>query len=98
MAEITKLSRIAVLAGGLSSEREVSLRSGKNVLNALLRKGYENAILIDVDSNVAEKLKEAKIEFAYNTLHGKYGEDGCIHRKATIEKWYNEECERKLRK
>ena len=78
MAEITKLSKIAVLAGGMSSEREVSLRSGKNVLNALLRKGYENAILIDVDSNIAEKLKEEKIEFAYNTLHGRYGEDGCI--------------------
>lgn len=78
MAEITKLSKIAVLAGGMSSEREVSLRSGKNVLNALLRKGYENAILIDVNSDIAEKLKEEKIEFAYNTLHGKYGEDGCI--------------------
>lgn len=78
MAEITKLSKIAVLAGGMSSEREVSLRSGKNVLNALLRKGYERAILIDVDSNIAEKLKQEKIEFAYNTLHGRYGEDGCI--------------------
>ena len=75
MAEITKLSKIAVLAGGMSSEREVSLRSGKNVLNALLRKGYENAILIDVDSNIAEKLKQEKIEFAYNTLHGRYGEE-----------------------
>lgn len=78
MAQITKLSKIAVLAGGMSSERDVSLRSGKNVLNALLRKGYENAVLIDVNSDIAEKLKSEKIEFAYNTLHGRYGEDGCI--------------------
>lgn len=78
MENITKSSNIAVLAGGFSNEREVSLRSGKNVLNALLELGYKNAIMIDVQEDVADKLKENKIEYCYNTLHGKYGEDGCI--------------------
>ncbi len=69
---------IGVLCGGLSSEREVSLRSGKNVLNALQRLGYKNAELINVDKDIAQVLIDKKIEVAYNALHGKYGEDGCI--------------------
>ena len=73
---IQKKSKIAVLCGGMSSEREVSLRSGKNVLNALKRLGYVNAEIVDVNENAANDLKG--FEFAYNTLHGKYGEDGCI--------------------
>ena len=70
--------KIAVLCGGMSNEREVSLRSGKNVYEALLRLGYKNAQMVDVDENIAQKLKEGKFEIAYNALHGKYGEDGCI--------------------
>ena len=73
---IQKDSKIAVLCGGMSSEREVSLRSGKNVLNALKRLGYVNAEIVDVSENAANDIKG--FEFAYNTLHGKYGEDGCI--------------------
>lgn len=73
---ISKDSRIAVLCGGMSSEREVSLRSGKNCLEALHRLGYKNAEMVDVSENVVNDLKG--FEFAYNTLHGKYGEDGCI--------------------
>lgn len=69
-------ARIAVLCGGMSSEREVSLRSGKNVLAALKRLGYENASLVDVSPNIVNDLKG--FEYAYNTMHGKYGEDGCI--------------------
>ena len=69
-------SKIAVLCGGMSSEREVSLRSGKNILAALHRLGYKNAEIVDVDSNIMSSLKG--FEYAYNTLHGKYGEDGCI--------------------
>ena len=60
----------------MSSEREVSLRSGKNCLAALHRLGYKNAEIVDVSPNVMNDLKG--FEFAYNTLHGKYGEDGCI--------------------
>ena len=73
---VPKSSKIAVLCGGMSSEREVSLRSGKNVLGALKRLGYENAEIVDVSENIASDLKG--FEYAYNTLHGKYGEDGCI--------------------
>lgn len=69
-------SRVAVLCGGMSSEREVSLRSGKNVLGALQRLGYKNAELVDVSQNIMNDLKG--FEYAYNTMHGKYGEDGCI--------------------
>lgn len=71
-------TKIAVLCGGLSSEREVSLRSGKNVFEALKRLGYTDVELIDVDKNVAKILIEKEIKVAYNALHGKYGEDGCI--------------------
>ena len=76
--KITKDSKIAVLAGGLSNEREVSLRSGKNVFKALIELGYKNVTLIDVDRNIATTLKENKIEYAVNVLHGRYGEDGCV--------------------
>ena len=71
-----KDAKIAVLCGGMSSEREVSLRSGKNCLGALHRLGYKNAEIVDVSSNIMNDLKG--FEYAYNTLHGKYGEDGCI--------------------
>lgn len=73
---ISKDAKIAVLCGGMSSEREVSLRSGKNVLHALLRLGYKNSQIVDVSETVSNDLKN--FEYAYNTLHGKYGEDGCI--------------------
>lgn len=77
-SKINKDAKIGVLCGGMSSEREVSLRSGKNCHAAMLRLGFKNAIIIDVNENVAETLKQEKIEYAYNALHGKYGEDGCI--------------------
>lgn len=71
-----KDAKIAVLCGGMSSEREVSLRSGKNCLGALHRLGYKNAQIVDVTPNIMNDLKG--FEYAYNTLHGKFGEDGCI--------------------
>ncbi len=76
--KINKNSKIAVLYGGLSNEREVSLRSGKNVFKALIELGYKDVTLIDVDREIAANLTENKIEFAINMLHGRYGEDGCI--------------------
>ncbi len=68
---------IAILSGGFSCEREVSLMSGKAVKNALDSFSY-NAIEIDVDSNIAEKLKKINPDLAFIALHGPYGEDGCI--------------------
>ncbi|MBQ8668386.1 D-alanine--D-alanine ligase [bacterium] len=76
--KIDKNSKIAVLSGGLSSEAEVSRRSGKGCYEALKRLGYTNVELVEVDTNIANKLKEGKYDIAYNALHGKYGEDGCI--------------------
>lgn len=71
-------TRIAVLCGGMSNEREISLRSGKNVFEALQRLGYKNSILIDVDEEISQNLQDNEVTAAYNALHGKYGEDGCI--------------------
>lgn len=78
VVNISKETVIGVLCGGMSSEREVSLRSGKNCFEALKRLGYKNAVLIDVDKDVANSLKQKGVEVAYIALHGKYGEDGCI--------------------
>ena len=77
-ALVPKETRIGVLYGGMSSERDVSLRSGKNCFEALQRLGYTNSVLIDVDKNIAQNLAKEKIELAYIALHGKYGEDGSI--------------------
>lgn len=68
---------IAILSGGFSCEREISLMSGKAVKKALDSLSY-NAIEIDVDSNIAEKLKKINLHLAFIALHGPYGEDGCI--------------------
>lgn len=77
-SKIDKNAKIAVLSGGLSSEAEISRRSGKGCFDALQRLGYKNAELVEVDENIAQTLKEGKYDYAYNALHGKYGEDGCI--------------------
>ena len=76
--KIDRNAKIAVLCGGMSSEAEVSRRSGKNCFGALQRLGFKNAELVEVDKNIAQKLQKGKYDYAYNALHGKYGEDGCI--------------------
>ncbi len=76
--EINKKTRVAVLCGGLSNEREVSLRSGNNCLAALKRLGYENAVLVDVGKDVSNVLQAQGIEVAFMALHGRYGEDGAM--------------------
>lgn len=72
-----KNKKIGVLCGGTSSEREISLKSGKAVYCALKKMGF-NASMIDAGKNVAEKLLKNKIEIAYIALHGPMGEDGTI--------------------
>lgn len=69
--------KIGVLMGGNSPEREVSLRSGMAVYNALRRRGY-NAIPIDVGPDICNVIKREGIEIAFLVLHGGYGEDGSI--------------------
>ena len=68
---------VAVLYGGFSSERPVSLASGKPCAAALEAGGYR-VTLVDVDRNVASVLAELKPDVAFNALHGPYGEDGTI--------------------
>jgi len=72
-----KSKKIAVLMGGLSAEREVSLKSGIAVHHALLAQGYQ-AVAIDVGRDLPAILVQEKIEAAFIALHGRYGEDGCV--------------------
>lgn len=72
-----KHKKVGVLMGGISKEREVSLRTGKAVFEALKRKGY-NAVAIDVGRNIVDQLKKQPIDIAFIALHGVFGEDGRI--------------------
>jgi D-alanine-D-alanine ligase len=74
---MTKYKRIAVLKGGLSAERDVSLNSGAACAKALRSKGYD-VLEIDVGKDLAIRLLEAKPDAAFNALHGQWGEDGCV--------------------
>ncbi len=72
-----KRKRIGVLMGGLSPEREVSLRSGQNVYAALVRRGYcANALVLDKTDQLIPALSETDIAFV--CLHGGIGEDGTL--------------------
>ncbi|SET24598.1 D-alanine--D-alanine ligase [Stigmatella erecta] len=72
-----KTKRVGVLLGGLSSEREVSLRTGAAVAKALRSLGYD-VVEIDVGKDVAARLAAEKVDVAWLALHGRYGEDGAI--------------------
>jgi D-alanine-D-alanine ligase len=74
--ELRKM-KIAVLYGGVSSEREISLRTGSAVLAALTRCGY-NVVGIDADRDLAGKLVAAGAEVVFIALHGRHGEDGTV--------------------
>ena len=71
------MKHVAVLMGGWSAEREVSLRSGQACADALDRIGYRVS-RIDVDREIAAKLRTLKPEVALNVLHGRPGEDGTL--------------------
>jgi len=72
-----KKKKVAVMMGGLSREREISLKTGKAILKALTEKGY-TVTAIDVGEDIGEKLVRGKIECAFLALHGRFGEDGTI--------------------
>ena len=72
-----KRRRIGVLMGGLSSERQISMKTGKAVLAALVDRGY-NAVPVFVDRDIDLALRQKRIDVAFIALHGRYGEDGCI--------------------
>jgi D-alanine-D-alanine ligase len=69
--------KIGVLLGGLSAERDISLRSGEAILAALNERGHD-ACAVFVDRDVDLVLRQAGIDVAFLALHGRYGEDGCI--------------------
>lgn len=70
-------ARIGVLMGGTSAEREVSLRSGRSVCQALLRRGYR-VVPIDVKARVPGPLRSGKVEMVFLAMHGRGGEDGTM--------------------
>lgn len=75
--DVSRFGRVAVLYGGTSAEREVSLKSGAAVLGALQQAGVD-AHGIDVGPDVLEQLVRGGYDRAFNILHGRGGEDGCI--------------------
>ena len=74
---MTAYKRIAVLMGGRSAEREVSLSSGRGVMKALAEEGFE-PISIDPGDNPGDQLFRAKPDAVFNALHGRFGEDGTV--------------------
>lgn len=72
-----KNRKICVIYGGMSAEREISLKSGKNMADAL-SKSFDSVTLIDADYSLASKLCEVKPDLCVIALHGSYGEDGCV--------------------
>ena len=73
-----KYSKIIVVCGGISSERDVSLRSGKAIFEALLRKGYVNTEMYDLTRDNMTGILERRPDIVFLGLHGKGGEDGTI--------------------
>jgi D-alanine-D-alanine ligase len=71
------VSRVAVLKGGRSLERQVSLRSGARVEDALERLGHE-VISIDADADLVERLRAERPDVAFVAMHGRDGEDGTV--------------------
>ena len=74
-----RFGRVGVLAGGPSNEREISLRSGKAVYNALIQEGV-GAIFLDVKDDLCDIIKHNKIDIAFIALHGRFGEDGTVQK------------------
>ncbi len=70
-------SRVAVLMGGLSVEREVSLSSGRECANALRVAGYD-VVALDAGRDLVARLADIKPDCVFNALHGRWGEDGCV--------------------
>lgn len=72
-----KTKRVGILMGGLSSEREISLRTGNAVFEALHERGYD-VVKVIVDRDIDRVLRQTPIDVAFLALHGTYGEDGAI--------------------
>jgi D-alanine-D-alanine ligase len=75
---MTAYKRVAVLLGGRSAERPVSLSSGAGCANALRGEGFDVVEIDPMDGDLAAMLTEAKPDAVFNALHGRWGEDGCV--------------------
>jgi len=82
MQQASDYGRVAVLMGGLSAERDISLKSGRAVLNALQNSGVD-VVGIDVGENIIDQIQNEDIDRAFIILHGRGGEDGLM--QATLE-------------
>ncbi|SFQ33804.1 D-alanine-D-alanine ligase [Roseivivax halotolerans] len=69
--------KVAVIMGGPSSEREVSLSSGRECAAALRTEGFE-VVEVDAGSDLVSRLAEISPDVVFNALHGRWGEDGCV--------------------
>ena len=77
MTTTTAYKRVAVLLGGRSAERDVSLSSGKGCAAALRSEGFD-VVEVDPGENLAQQLLDAKPDVVFNALHGRFGEDGTV--------------------
>src|SRR5215217_6087446 len=75
---MNKALHVVVLMGGWSSEREVSLTSGRGVAAALRERGWPNVTELDMQQDVAARLAELRPDVIFNALHGTPGEDGTV--------------------
>jgi D-alanine-D-alanine ligase len=74
---VDRSQRIGVLMGGMSTEREVSLKSGHAVEDALRERGW-TVVAIDVGRDLSARLTAERVDVAWLALHGRFGEDGCV--------------------
>src|SRR5215468_10323783 len=72
------MARVAVLLGGISPERPVSLSTGAGASAALKRLGHDVVEIDPQDEDWMERLKAARVDAAFNVLHGTFGEDGRV--------------------
>ena len=72
-----KKLRVGVLMGGQSAEREISLKTGRAICQALIRRGY-SVVSIDVDASLPQQLIRKPLDVAFLALHGPGGEDGTV--------------------
>jgi D-alanine-D-alanine ligase len=72
------IERVAVLLGGRSAEREVSLTSGRGCAMALREEGFDAIEIDPLASDLAAQISAAKPDVVFNALHGRWGEDGCV--------------------
>lgn len=77
IADASRFGRVAVLLGGVSSEREVSLNSGQNVLEALLARGVQ-AFAVDGVPALVDAIRTGKVDRVFNIMHGGDGENGVL--------------------